>query len=427
MRPRLPSSRPPLPCDHTVPAGRSSPSGPAARALLRTAALIAALSGAMTSAAAPATRQIAPALQAATVLATGRMATGATPRAADRDTAADRMNGAGGTTALPPSSADPAVLARTLAALRRAQAAVLGVQVLAVDDGRTLGQLGQARSGSGIVIDDDGLVLTIGYLLIEAEQVVLQPDDGRRVPARVLGWDAATGLGLVQALAPLRIDPAPLAAATAPETGEPLMVVSGGEDGMISLARLMARRAYTGHWEYHLTEAYYTAPARPDHSGAGLFNREGELLGVGSLLLRDIDGGGSATALRVEASSLPGNVFVPAALLPPILAELRSRGTTRASERAWLGLNCTAEDGRVRVLRVQDDSPADVAGLQAGDEILRLDGQEIGSVEALWQTLWAPGESRREVRLDIRRDGQPLTLQAVSVDRRLALKRPTGI
>lgn len=304
-------------------------------------------------------------------------------------------------------------------ALQRASASVVGLRARAVEDARSAGTLGRTREGSGVVIGDGDLVLTIGYLILEAEQVQLITDDGRELPARLVGYDVATGFGLVQPLAPLRIDPAPFGSASALAAGEPLMVVSGGEDGAVSAAQLLSRRSFSGYWEYHVDGALYTAPPRADHSGAGLFNGRGELVGIGSLLVRDAAGPG--------ASPQSGNMFVPIDLLPPILSELRSRGSSRQSQRAWLGVNCVETEGVVRVVRVNDDSPAEVAGLEPGDRIVRIDGTEVRALEVLWKTLWAGGAPEREVTLDIVRSGKPQTLKLQSVDRMKTLRAAQGI
>jgi serine protease Do len=304
-------------------------------------------------------------------------------------------------------------------ALQRASASVVGLRALAVDDARSAATLGRARQGSGVVIGSGDLVLTIGYLVLEAEQVQLVTDDEREVPARLLGYDVATGFGLVQALAPLRIEPVPLGLAAALRQGEALMIVSGGEDGMVSAAQLVSRRPFAGYWEYHLEGALFTAPARADHSGAALFNGRGELVGIGSLLVKD--------ALGPGAPQHNGNMFVPIDLLEPILPELRSRGSSQLSRRAWMGVNCVEAEGAVRVVRVNSDSPAEVAGLQPGDRIVRIDGTEVKALEVLWKTLWAGGAPEREVTLDIVRGGQPQTLKLQSVDRMKTLKRAQGI
>jgi S1-C subfamily serine protease len=304
-------------------------------------------------------------------------------------------------------------------ALSRASDAVIGLRVIAVEDATSNAALGRMRLGSGVVIGADDLVLTIGYLIIEADQVHVITDDERVVPARVVAYDAATGFGLVQALAPLRLEPVPLGDAAALANDEPLMVASGGESGGVSVARMVSRRPFAGYWEYHIEGALFTSPARTDHSGAGLFNARGELMGIGSLLVLD--------ALGPDGPRMPGNMFVPVDLLKPILSELLAAGTSTASRRAWLGLNCIEQGGQLRVLRVSSDSPADVAGVQVGDSILRIDGTEVHELDKLWKTLWQGGQPEREVVLDIRRGDVTQSLHLHTVDRQSTLKKAQGI
>ena len=311
------------------------------------------------------------------------------------------------------------------AALQRASDAVVGLQVMALDGARSAATLGRARRGSGVVIGADGLVLTIGYLVLEADQVLLVLDGGRSIPARVVGYDVATGFGLVQALAPLGLAPAPLGRPAGLDDSQPLMIVTGGDRAAVSLAQLVSRRPFSGYWEYHIEGALFTAPARRDHSGAGLFNPAGELVGIGSLLVADTaDPPGAGDGQRPR---LAGNMFVPVDLLLPILDELRQRGSSARSQRAWLGLNCVELGGSLRVVRVTDDSPADVAGLQVGDRILRIDGTEVRALGQLWQSLWSGGAAEREVTLEIERDAQAKTIKVFSVDRAQTLRRAEGI
>jgi len=318
-------------------------------------------------------------------------------------------------------SADPSHagdLRASAAALERAHAAMVGVFSEAVEEAGSIATLGQWRRGSGVVIDHDGLVLTIGYLILEAERVDLIVEGKRRVPARVVAYDLASGFGLLQALTPLGVQPVDLGRSARLSIDEPLMVASGGRDGELSLARLVSQRAFSGYWEYHIDAALFTVPPRTDHSGAGLFNLDGELLGIGSLVVADAMGPGQGR--------LPGNMFVPVDLLKPIVAELRSTGASRSSTRAWLGLNCAESDGEVRVIRVTRDSPADQAGVQAGDRILRIDGAEVGALETLWKTLWRDGPER-DVELTIRRSDEVQTLTVHALDRMKTLRRPQGI
>ncbi len=308
--------------------------------------------------------------------------------------------------------------ARVLA-LERASAAVLGLEVRAVEGANSAATLGAVRQGSGVVIGKDGLVLTIGYLVLEAETIELVHDDGRRVPARRLAYDLATGFGLVQALAPLKLEPVPLGDSNALADDEPLVAVSGGRQGALSVTQLMSRREFAGYWEYHIEGALFTSPPRGDHSGAGLFNGQGELVGIGSLVLPNAAPAGQARR--------PGNMFVPVALLKPVLAELLERGASGASTRAWLGVNCIEHEGRIFVLRVSDDSPAAGVGLRAGDRILQIDGTSVMGLSQLWKLLWAGGAPERTVRLDIERSGLAQTLVLQSVDRSQVLRRPRGI
>jgi len=304
-------------------------------------------------------------------------------------------------------------------ALQRASDAVVGLAVTALDDARSSATLGAVRLGSGVVIGDEGLVLTIGYLVLEAETVTLLPDDGRQVPARVVAYDLATGFGLVQALAPLRLAGVPLGAAGGLSDQAPLVFISGGPQGTVSPVRLLARSPFSGSWEYHIEQALYTAPARRDQSGAGLFDEAGRLVGIGSLFL--------GRAGDTPQTAQPGNMFVPVDLLVPVLQELRTAGQSRASLRPWLGLNCVETAQGLRVVRVTEDSPADVAGVQPGDIVERIDGVAVQALATLWKTLWSRGPAEREVTLEVLREGRRETLAVYSVDRLKTFRREQGI
>lgn len=314
----------------------------------------------------------------------------------------------------PADAADPA----QVQALTRASNAVLGIDVRAVEGARSADTLGAVRRGSGVVVGPDGLMLTIGYLILEAERIDIVLDDQRRVPARPVAYDLATGFGLVQALAPLPMPPAPLGVASSVTEAEPLLFASGGQEGQVSVARLASRRDFAGYWEYFIHGALFTAPARPDHSGAGLFNGKGELVGIGSLIVADAKG---------EGERSPGNMFVPIDLLKPIFSELRERGRSQSSTRAWMGLSCAEDAGLLRVVRVARDSPAEAAGIVPGDQIVSIDGRAVDRLGTLWQALWSGGGTEREVRLRVKRAGVERDHLVQTVDRMSTLERARGI
>jgi serine protease Do len=316
------------------------------------------------------------------------------------------------------SAATPSDLEAQSKALERATNAVVGVQTLAVPDARSNNTLGRVRQGSGVVIAPDGLVLTIGYLVLEADQVQIVQGNGRNLPARVVGYDLATGFGLLQPLAPINIAPAPLGTSRGVTPEDGLLVVSGEPSAQLSAARMVSRRVFAGYWEYRIDDALFTSPPRTDHSGAALFNARGELVGIGSLVVNNALGG--------EGPMLPGNMFVPIDLLPPILGELRSKGASSASQRAWLGINGIEQDGLVRVARVSEDSPAEAAGLRVGDRIVSIDNAPVATLDALWTKLWS-GAAERDVSLEVERGESRQTLNVRTVDRNRQLKKASGV
>jgi serine protease Do len=304
-------------------------------------------------------------------------------------------------------------------ALTRAHAAVVGVEVSATPGARSAETLGRQRSGSGVVIGPDGLVLTIGYLMLEAENIQIVTLDKRTVPARAVAYDLATGFGLLRPLLPLRgIAPVPLGSIADMKTGDAVMAAIGGEDGGVGLTQVVDKRPFSGYWEYHIESALFTSPPIGNHSGAPVFNQRGELLGVGSLFVGDASG---------QGRSLPGNMFVPVDLLKPILAELQQNGISRQSRRPWLGLTSSEQSGRVRVVRVNRESPAEAGGMRAGDVVLEVDGAKVATLEEFYKKLWDRAAPDAEVRLTVLQGEDVRTLTLKPVDRMSTMARPAGI
>lgn len=285
---------------------------------------------------------------------------------------------------------------------------VVRIKAFINPEGRSVRNLGREREGSGVVIDSAGLVVTIGYLMVEAHAVEVQSNDGRTVPAEVVGYDHASGFGLVRTLAPLRARPLTLGRSEDLKERTPLLIASHGGVSRVLPVELIAKREYAGSWEYLLDQAIFTAPAHPAWSGAALINSKGELVGIGSLILGDVSGKGDGVA---------GNMFVPIELLPPILGDLISLGRVSGPARPWLGLTTEEARGRLVVSRVVPEGPAEKAGMRRGDVIVGVAGAEPKSLADFYRKVWAVGEAGVTVPLDVQHGGETRRVEIKSMDR----------
>lgn len=266
---------------------------------------------------------------------------------------------------------------------------VVKVRAKAVADARTSRSLGAQREGTGVVIDSNGLVMTIGYLIVEAESVELLTADGRAFPATVIGYDNSTGLGLLRSLTPLPVKPVDFGLSESAAERELVLIV--GFDG-VAPAYIVSKRPFVGYWEYLLDEAIYTAPATVNWSGAALLNRQGKLLGIGSLVVGDAMG---------TRTNIPGNMFVPIDVLKPVLGDFIANGRSTAKRRPWIGINTQEVQGNLIVTRVSPDSPADESGLKKGDVIVGIGGQPIKGQADFYTKLWGTGDAGVEVVLEV--------------------------
>jgi S1-C subfamily serine protease len=286
--------------------------------------------------------------------------------------------------------------------------ALVKVRTHALPDARSAGTLGTDREGTGIVIDDKGLILTIGYLIVEADQVDIVDDQGRTLPARVVGYDHSSGLGLVQPLAPLKASPLALGDSGKLAETDPVLIVNHGGREQATLAYVVSRRPFIGSWEYLVDQAIYTSPPTLNWSGAALIGKDGKLLGVGSLILRD----------ATEADPhLPGNMFVPIDLLKPILSEMVQTGHRSGPARPWLGVVADEVQGRLIVTRVSPDSPAEQAGLKAGDIILAVGNEAVRSQAEFYRKIWGRGAAGSDIPLRLLQGIDVRDISVHSIDR----------
>jgi len=308
------------------------------------------------------------------------------------------------------------ILALALAAPATAQdkdeaagllSAVVQVKAKILPNARSLATLGPQRRGSGVLVRE-GYVLTIGYLVIEAESIEVVGADGRAVPAMLAGYDHASGFGLLKLIGPLAGKPLPLGSSAALDEREPVMIAThGGREG-VSLVHVVSRRPFSGSWEYQLDSAIFTYPPVENWSGAALIGAKGELLGIGSLIVPDAGGPGTQS---------PGNMFVPIDLLKPIFDDLVARGRARGPLRPWLGLNAEEMRGRLFVARVSPEGPADRAGLKGGDIVVGVAGEEVASLADFYRKVWARGAAGVEVPLRVLQGMQMKDVNVRSIDR----------
>ena len=292
--------------------------------------------------------------------------------------------------------------------LERTLACVVGLRTLVPEGAFTAETLGTERTGHGVQIADNGLILTIGYLIVEAETIWIRTRTGRVVAGHALAYDSISGLGLVQALGATGIPSCPIGRSADVAVGDRIVTAgAGGRAGAVA-AHVVARQEFAGYWEYLLDDAIFAAPAHPNWGGAGVFDDDGNLIGVGSLQLETPQPDGDPSHL---------NMIVPVDLLEPIRNDLVRNGRRAGPARPWLGLYAADMDDKVVVAGTSDDGPAERAGLMGGDVLLAVAGRRINSLAGLWRGVWALGAAGVDVPLLVFRDGRTFECRVQSKDR----------
>jgi S1-C subfamily serine protease len=292
--------------------------------------------------------------------------------------------------------------------------AVVALRAEVPEDAFTASILGTERSGNGVVIRDDGLVLTIGYLVTEAESVWLTTNGGQVVPATPLAIDFVTGFGLVQPLGHLDAPPLARGRAADCDVGDDVLMVGHGGRHHALKADLIAKREFAGYWEYVLDEAIYTAPAHPQWSGAAMVGADGTLLGIGSLLVEE----------AVDGKQVQGNMVVPIDLLEPILDAMTRLGRPDRAARPWLGLYAAESNGQLVVGGLATRGPADSAGVKLGDLVVEVGGDRVSSLAQMFRSVWALGKAGVEVPLTLARKGSIVRVRVRSADRNDFMRKP---
>ena len=286
--------------------------------------------------------------------------------------------------------------------------AVVKIRATVPKDAHTAATLGTEREGSGVVIDSKGHVLTIGYLIVEAETIEVVGPEDKTVGARFVGYDHATGFGLLRTEKPLGVEPIKFGQSSKLGEGDPVLVAGHGGKEEAAAARVISRKEFAGYWEYLLDDAIFTVPAYLNSGGAALIDPEGRLVGIGSLFTQMVFKG---------IGTVPCNMFVPIDLLSPILEDLVKRGRASRPPRPWLGINAEEAHGRVFVTQVTAGGPAEKAGLQPEDLVLTVGGKAVTGLADFYRKLWALGNAGVEVPLGILRKTEIRDIKVRSVDR----------
>jgi S1-C subfamily serine protease len=299
--------------------------------------------------------------------------------------------------------------------LDRALDAVVQLRSEIPDDAFTASILGTERTGNGVVIRDDGLVLTIGYLITEASSIWLTTNNGTAIAGYPLAYDQATGFGLVQPLGKLDLAALPRGSASTCAVGDDIVVIGHGGRAHAMKAKIIAKREFAGYWEYVLDEALFTSPAHPQWGGAAVVGMDGRLLGIGSLRVEDAQ----------EIKQAQGNMIVPIDLLEPILEDMLKFGRPARAPRPWLGMYATETSGQIIVGGLADGGPAHHAGIRQGDMVLEVAGRRVTSLADLFRGIWALGAAGTEIPLTLARQGSLLNVRLQSIDRTDFLKKPS--
>ena len=298
--------------------------------------------------------------------------------------------------------------------LEQALASVVSLQTRVPEDAMTASILGTERAGHGVLINDSGLILTIGYLVTEAETIWIVANNGQAAPAYVVGYDQETGFGLVQALQRLTIPFIKLGNSSALDVGESVVIAGhGGAENAVS-ACIIAKQEFAGYWEYLLDEAIFTTPPHPNWGGTAMIGKDGTLRGIGSLLVQETS----------SDDSPGGNMIVPIDLLKPILQDMQTLGRANRLPRPWLGMMTTEVKGALVVVGVVEGGPAEKAGLKIGDLVLEVNSEPVNELASLFRYVWNLGEAGISVPLSVLRNGETMDVAIQSINRYDYLKAP---
>jgi S1-C subfamily serine protease len=311
---------------------------------------------------------------------------------------------------VPDSRPHPGTLAAVPSYVQRVEPAVVAVHVRA-DPARPSSQrLGARRFGSGIVVDPRGYVLTVSYVLVDAQEIEVRLRDGRIVAARLAGLDLDSGLGVVELAGGGPWPSATLGSSADARPGALTATVGVDEvsNALVHVTGALRRvQRFSAYWEYMLERALFVAPGSPSWGGSAVVDEAGRVIGIASLRLGDPP---------------HVNLAIPVELFLAVKDEVIAAGrVVSRPPRPWLGIYTIGGAEAVVVDGFSESGPARTAGFRRGDRIVRVDGAEVRSQEQFYAALWR----RRAgdlIEVGVVRDGAMHTIGVRSIDRHRLLR-----
>ncbi len=290
--------------------------------------------------------------------------------------------------------------------IQQVQSAVVGIQVAVPLDRPSALSLGPVRMGSGVIFDPAGYILTVSYIVLDAKIIQVTLRGGRKVPAKLVGLDLEDGLAVVRLEGDGPWPAAPLGDSSKVSVGMSTATIGVNEDNGLSVTSGSIReiRNFVGYWEYMLNRAFVVAPPNPAFGGSPLVNDQGEVIGI--------------VSFRIGESQISSsNVAIPIDLFTPVKDELIAKGRVESrGPRPWLGLYTIPTPDGLVVAGASPIGPAEDAGFQRGDVILRLNGEPVESQEAFYRKLWQ-NPLGQEMALLIKRASRFEVIKVRPVDR----------
>lgn len=290
--------------------------------------------------------------------------------------------------------------------IENALTGLLTVKSQVPEEAMTASVLGCEREGHGIRVSENGLVLTIGYVISEASSIWLIDSDKQAVEGHVVGYDQASGFGLVQALGRLSGSVLELGDSDEVVVGRQMVLAgAGGATSAVDVS-IVEVREFAGYWEYLIAGAIFSEPAHPEWGGTALLDSEGRVYGVGSLIL------------QAEDDTEPArNMIIPINKFNAVRDDLITSGRSSVPPRPWLGWYVQDSAQGPTVIGLVSNGPSNTAGIKPGDRVVAINGRRISSLSSLYKEIWTAGEAGITVDVAISRDADIRIVAVESIDR----------